>query len=72
MPATDTTPWAEATQLQLYQSVGPARRALIAVELSEAARQTTLAGIRRRHPEFSEREVGHSFLAVVYGNGSPS
>jgi len=70
MPATDTTPWAEATQMRLYQEVGPARRALIAVELSEAARETTLAGIRRRHPEFSEPEVGRSFLALLYGNGN--
>jgi len=70
MSVTDTTRWAEATQLQLYQSVGPARRVLIAVELSEAARETTLAGIRRRHPELSELEVGRSFLALVYSNGS--
>jgi hypothetical protein len=70
MSATDTSRWAEAAQLRLYQSVGPARRALIAVELSEAARETTLAGIRRRHPDYSEREVGRSFLALLYGSGS--
>jgi hypothetical protein len=70
MTATDTTRWAEAAQLELYQKAGPARRALIAVELSEAVRDTTLAGIRRRHPEFSEGEIARSFLALVYGNGS--
>lgn len=39
----------------------------IAVELSDAIRDTALAGIRRRHPEYSEREVERSFLQMVYG-----
>ena len=67
MPATDTTPRAAALQLQLYRAAGPARRAQIAVELSEAVRSTTIAGIRRRHPEYSEREVALAFLRLVYG-----
>ncbi len=70
MSATDTTPWAEAAQLQLYQKVGPARRVLIAVELSDAVRETALAGIRRRHPEFSEDELARAFVTLVYGHGS--
>ncbi len=67
MPATDTTPQAEAIQLELYRAAGPAGRVRIAVDLSEAVRQTALAGIRRRHPEFSEDEVADAFLKVMYG-----
>lgn len=70
MAATDTTPKAAALQLALYQSVGTARRAMIAVELSDAIRQTTLAGFRRRHPEHSEAELAQSFLRIVYGYGT--
>jgi hypothetical protein len=44
-------------QLSLYRKAGPSGRARLAVELSDAVRETTLAGIRRRHPEYSEREV---------------
>ena len=67
MQARDTTPRAAAIQLQLYREAGPSRRAQIAVELSDAVRDTTLAGIRRRHPEYSEQEVARSFLRLVYG-----
>jgi len=67
--ASDTTARAAAVQLRLYQAVDASRRAQIAVELSDAARETTLAGIRRRHPGFSEAELARSFLALVYGDG---
>lgn len=69
MRALDTTARAAAVQLRLYREAGPSRRAQIAVELSEAVRATTLAGIRRRHPEYSERQVARSFLQLVYGFG---
>jgi hypothetical protein len=70
MRTLDTTPRAAAIQLQRYREVGPAVRAQIAADLSEAARQTTMAGIRRRHPEYSEAEVARSFLWIVYGFGT--
>jgi hypothetical protein len=69
MPAHDTTPRAAAIQLQLYREAGPSRRAQIAAELSDAVRETALAGIRRRHPDYSERDVALSFLRMVYGHG---
>jgi C4-dicarboxylate-specific signal transduction histidine kinase len=63
----DTTSRMAAIQLRLYREAGPSRRAQIAVDLSEAVRATTLAGIRRRHPEYSEEEVRTAFLRIVYG-----
>jgi hypothetical protein len=66
MAVTDTTPRAAAIQLQLYRNAGPSGRARIAVELSDAVRETTLAGIRRRHPEYSDQEVRAAFLRGVY------
>lgn len=69
MAVSDTSPRAAAFQLQLYRDAGPARRAQIAAELSDAVRATALAGIRRRHPEYSEDEVGAEFLWMVYGIG---
>ena len=68
MPLTDTTPDAAALQLELYRAAGPSARATAAAELSDAVRATTLAGIRRRHAEFSEAEVAREFLALVYGH----
>jgi hypothetical protein len=68
MIATDTSPAAAAIQLRLYREAGTARRTEIAADLSDAVRETTLAGIRRRHPEYSERDVARAFLALVYGH----
>lgn len=67
MPVTDTTPRAAEAQLQRYREATPAQRVQVAVELSDAVRATALAGIRRRHPEYSEREVAAEFLRLVYG-----
>ena len=39
----------------------------IAMDLSDAARATTLAGIRRRHPDYTDDEIGRAFLLLVYG-----
>jgi hypothetical protein len=72
MPISDTTPAAAARQLQLYRETGPARRAQIAVDLSDAVRATAIAGIRRRHPEYSDEEVAARFLWIVYGFGKKS
>jgi len=68
-PANDTSARSAAVQLDLYRNAGPSGRAQVAVELSDAVRETTVAGIRRRHPEYSEREVALSFLRLVYGLG---
>jgi hypothetical protein len=64
---TDTSPRFEALQIDLYRKAGTTRRVAIAVELSDAVRETALAGIRRRHPEYSESEVRDCFLALLYG-----
>jgi hypothetical protein len=69
MGVTDTTRNAAALQLQLYREAGAARRAQLAADLSDAVRETTLAGIRRRNPEFTEAAVKAEFLRIVYGIG---
>lgn len=68
-PVSDTSARAAAIQLSLYRKAGPSGRAQLAVELSDAVRETAVAGIRRRHPEYSERDGALSFLRLVYGLG---
>ena len=68
-PVSDTSARAAAVQLALYREAGPSGRAQVAVELSDAVRETAIAGIRRRHPEYSERDIALSFLRLVYGLG---
>ena len=70
MAISDTSPRFESLQIDLYQKASATRRAQIAADLSDAVRETARAGIRRRHPEYSESEVRRSFLAFVYGQGT--
>jgi hypothetical protein len=70
MPVSDTAPHVAVLHLDLYRSAGPGRRAQIAADLSDAVRETALAGIRQRHPEYSEAEVRRSFVHLLYGDKS--
>lgn len=67
MPITDTSSEAETKQFELYRSLTPAERAQIAVNLSEAVRQTAIAGIRRRNPEYTDAEVAETLRRMLYG-----
>jgi hypothetical protein len=67
MHARDTSPAAGAVHLELYRQIGAARRAQIAADLSDAVRATAIAGIRRRHPDYSDRDVAGLFIKIVYG-----
>jgi len=67
----DTSPAAYEYLIERYREIGPDGRSRIAAELSDAVRQTSLAGIRQRHPEYSEAEVRHEFVRVVYGIDLP-
>jgi len=63
----DTSPQASAVQLALYRKLDSRARARIAVELSDAVRETALAGIRRRHPEYNDEEVWRDLRIILYG-----
>ena len=68
MPVTDTSPKAAEVQFELYRRLGTSGRAQIAVDLSDAVRETALAGIRRRHPDYSEAEVLRALREILYGS----
>lgn len=54
MVAHDTTPAAALLQEQAYRTLGMAGRLKIALELSDLTHAFAVAGIRRRHPEWSD------------------
>ena len=67
MPPSDTSPRAAALQIELYRKLGTARRTQIAADLSDAVRETAVAGVRRRHPEYKEEEVRRALIEMLYG-----
>lgn len=44
------------------------RKLRMAAEMSQAARDLTLAGLRRRHPDADEREIRFRFASLLYGS----
>ena len=48
--------------------MGPERRVALAIELSEAAAETTLAGIRARDASLSEAQARHVLFRLMLGD----
>lgn len=68
MRSSDTSPEADAVQLEVYRRLGAEGRVELALRMSEEARATTRAGIRDRHPEYSEEEVRYAFFRLIHGD----
>lgn len=54
----DTSIDAEAFQIDGLRRMSPSERLRLALDLTRAARDRALAGIRARHPHATEREIG--------------
>jgi hypothetical protein len=65
---TDTSADAESVQLKLIGQLPPAERLERALALTCEVIRLSKAAIRRRHPEFSEDEVGLKFIELNYGS----
>ena len=66
--ASDTTPASHAAQMEVYRRLGPAGRVRLAASLSADTRELTRAGIRSRHPAYTDEEVDLALRRVLYGD----
>jgi hypothetical protein len=64
----DTTSDAWQVQRDVYRRLGGAERISIAFRLGRLARETALAGIRSRHPDYSEAEAQMALRRLVLGD----
>jgi hypothetical protein len=64
----DTNAAALRAQVEVYRRMSAADRFLVAMEMSEEARQISATGIRARHPEYQEREVHFALIRLVLGD----
>jgi hypothetical protein len=62
VPITDTTPAAQAVQLQIQRAMPGEQRLLIAIEMSLFARELAAEGIRQEHPEWPETQITRELL----------
>lgn len=63
----DTSPGAWQVQRDIFRRMTGPERIAMAVEMSEAARGVAAAGIRYRHPRWSDEEVHDALLAGLLG-----
>lgn len=64
----DTAPDADEAQFAAYRRLGPAGRLAAAFSLSATTRRLTAAGIRRRHPRYSDEDVELALAHLLFGD----
>jgi hypothetical protein len=62
----DTSPEAWAVQLEVYRRMSGAERFEIAFDMSQLVRELALAGLRREHPDWAERDLQLELLRRWY------
>ena len=67
MPARDTSAKAAAIQRELHSKLGPEGRFCLAMQMSELARQFAEAGVRRRHPGYTDEQISREIVRSLYG-----
>jgi hypothetical protein len=64
----DTTPEAALVQDEIFRRMPPSRRLKIALRLGESLLKVTAAGVRSRHPEYTEDEVRLAVIRLRLGD----
>jgi hypothetical protein len=64
----DTTPEAALVQDEVFRRMPPGRRLEIALRLGESLLKVTAAGVRSRHPEYTEDEVRLAVIRLRLGD----
>lgn len=64
----DTTAEAHRVQGEIYRNLSGAARVGIAFELSDLVRRLTLAGIRRRHPHYTDDQILAAWARLTLGD----
>lgn len=54
--------------MECYRRMTPAARVAAAAEMSEDMRAVAAAGIRARHPGYSDAEVRHALFRLLLGD----
>jgi hypothetical protein len=66
LPITDTSPAAQAVQIEIQRSLSGEKRLLLAYAMSMFARELSRARIRCEHPEWPEGRVARELLRLAF------
>jgi len=64
----DTTADAHRAQIEAYRRMGGPGRAAVVFRLNDLARQTAMAGIRARHPDYDAERLRLAYARLVLGD----
>ncbi len=64
----DTSPEAQAVQDAAYRRMGAYGRVDAAFRLTASARALTAAGVRHRHPDYSDDQVNAAVARLILGD----
>jgi RNase P/RNase MRP subunit POP5 len=64
----DTSPEADAAQVEVYRRMGGTARAEVMFRLTRMARSVAEAGIRSRHPDYDDARVALALARLLYGD----
>jgi hypothetical protein len=64
----DTSGEIHRLQGETYRRMGGTARLAIAFELSQMVRRLAIAGIRARHPDYSDADVLHAYARLTLGD----
>ena len=61
----DTSKTAELKQVETLRRMGLSGRAELTFQLCDNLRQITQAGIRHRHPDYTDQQVTQAYLRLI-------
>ena len=64
----DTDADSNAVQIEAYRRMGGPARVAVMFRLGESTRRWSMAGIRRRHPEYDEVDVRLALARLILGD----
>lgn len=62
----DTSPAAEEIQARIHRRMTGEERLVLALEMSESARELAIARLRRVHPDWTDRELRRELLRYAF------
>jgi hypothetical protein len=66
VPISDTTPAAQAVQLELHRAMTGERKIALAYEMSMFGRELNRARLRQEHPEWAEAQIARELLRLAF------
>jgi Rv0078B-related antitoxin len=66
VPITDTSPAAQAVQLEMHRSMTGEQKIRLAYEMSMFGRELNRARLRQEHPEWTEAQITRELLRLAF------